>query len=118
MISAAKRIVQYLLENQQPNGELIDPAVATVGEQQRSPRAVSLLQWYYQITSDDRASHAVSKYVAYLQSPDAFDPQKYGLKSYALVTGFVGLALADLIEPWCTFSRGLHVDSENLGADV
>lgn len=104
-VDVMKRMVQYLLDHQQPNGELIDPTVATVGEQQRSPRAVSLLQWYHQVTSDDRAADAVKKYWQFLQSPGAFDPEKYGVNSYALVTGFVGLALADLIEPWCTFSR-------------
>ena len=28
---------------------------------------------------------------------------KYGLNQYALVSGFVGLVLADMIDPWVTF---------------
>ena len=27
----------------------------------------------------------------------------YGINRLALPTGFIGLAIADLIEPWCTF---------------
>jgi hypothetical protein len=104
----AKRMIEYLLQNQQPNGELIDPKIASIGEQQRSPRALSILQWYYQITLDIRAKEAINKYIHFLQQSDlSFDPNKYGINSYALVTGFVGLGLADLILPWCTFSKGL-----------
>ena len=103
--AAASRMVEYLLENQQPNGELMNPATSSKGEQQRSPRAVSLLQWYDERTpSDKRAGDAIQKYIGFLQSSDAFDPDGYGINSYALVTGFVGLAVADLIQPWITFS--------------
>ena len=28
---------------------------------------------------------------------------RVGLNRYSLVTGFVGLALADVVKPWCTF---------------
>jgi hypothetical protein len=28
----------------------------------------------------------------------------YGINRLALPTGFIGLAVADLIEPWCTFA--------------
>ena len=103
----AQRMIEYLLKNQQANGELINPNIASIGEQQRSPRAVSILQWYYQKTADNRAKEAINKYVNFLETKQAFDPTNYGVNSYALVTGFVGIALADLIQPWSTFSRGL-----------
>ena len=95
------------LSNQQANGELIDPKTASIGEQQRSPRAMSLLQWYYQRTRDERANLAIQKYIKFLETKTAFDPDLYGVNSYALVTGFVGLGLADYIQPWWTFSKGL-----------
>ena len=104
----SKRMVDYLLRNQQPSGELIDPAVASVGEQQRSPRAMSLLQWYFERTQDPRASAAIEKYIHFLMTPAAFDPKTYGVNSFALISGFVGLALADYIQPWCTFVKSVE----------
>ncbi len=64
----AQRMIEYLLQNQQANGELINPKIASIGEQQRSPRAVSILQWYYQKTADNRAKRAINKYVNFLET--------------------------------------------------
>ena len=75
---------------------------AYAGEQQRSPRALSLLQWYYHsVNQDPRIVGAVRRYFAFLKTSAA--QETYQLKQQALVTGFVGLATADLISPYCTF---------------
>lgn len=94
------RTITYLLEQQQSSGDLVGEN-ATVGERQRSPRAASLLQWWSKKTNDPRVPGALGKYVSFLQTPAAH--KDYGLNQYALLTGFVGLALADLIQPWSTF---------------
>ena len=104
VLGAAKRMVSYLLAQQTASGELLDPTVASFGEQQRSPRAMSVLQWYVAKTGDAAARAALGKYTAFLQR-HAFGA--YGVNRYALVTGFVGLGLADLIRPWSTFVGGL-----------
>jgi hypothetical protein len=109
VLGPAKRMVGYLLAQQTAAGELLDPAVASVGEQQRSPRAMSVLQWYAAKTGDPAARAALGKYAAFLQR-HAFGA--YGVNRYALVTGFVGLGLADLIRPWVTFVGGLQQTEE------
>ncbi len=62
-----------------------------------------MLQWYYtNVTQDPNVLAAIQKYLTYL-----LDPQQswdYGVNSLPLVTGFVGMVVADLLQPWCTFS--------------
>ena len=68
----------------------------------RSPRALSLLQWYYQrVEPLPAVANSIQRYVDYLLQKKHWAP--YGLNSLALPTGFVGLAIADLIEPFVTF---------------
>lgn len=121
--------VDFLLRAQNADGSW---GVLASGDGQRSPRAVSLLQWLglptstSTTTSLDSISHAVAhrrapllpicryytrvqkdpavlagirKYVAFVL--DKWGP--YQVNQNALVTGFVGLAFADLIQPWATF---------------
>jgi hypothetical protein len=80
----------------------------------RSPRAVSLLQWYVMhVEADPAVSAAIAKFVKFLLDPakmKAFGvcgpdtDSKTANEASALVTGFVGLAAADLIKPWSTFN--------------
>ena len=49
----------------------------------------------------DRIKVAIGKYFDYLKSHRA----EYGINQFALVTGFVGLVTADLLQPWCTFVK-------------
>ena len=82
----------------------------------RSPRAVSLLQWYQAKvmppgSPDPVVAKAIDKYVAFLLNPTKM--KEFGVMSKditspdalsgMLVSGFVGLAAADLIQPWSTF---------------
>ena len=101
------RMVDYLL-SQQCRGELIGNE-ASFGSS--SARRRPLLQWWHAKTGDARAAAAVQKYVGFLNGELAKgNKSAYGLNKFALVTGFVGLAVADLIEPWCTFSEGMQSD--------
>ena len=116
------------------------------GDAERSPRALTLLQWYSARvdSSDAVVNEAIGKFVDFLLDPEVlesiasasasasasssssssssfllshplllFHRQKaaaFGVmqdnaptRGGALVTGFVGLALADLVQPWVTF---------------
>lgn len=68
----------------------------------RSPRALSLLQWYYErVDAEPKVANSIQQYVNFLLDPSHHDG--YGIGSLALPTGFIGLAIADLIQPWVSF---------------
>jgi len=87
------------------------PEFTPSGDAQRSPRALSLLQWYTShVEPDAAATKAIGRWLDF-----ALDKKKsaqFGVaqsdgvmaKESPLVTGFVGLALADLVMPWSTFN--------------
>ena len=52
---------------------------------------------------DSRIATALAKYIGYLGTAEGAAAS--GLNTLALPTGFIGLAVADLIEPWVTFAR-------------
>ena len=52
---------------------------------------------------DARIATALAKYIGYLGTAEGAATS--GLNKLALPTGFIGLAVADLIEPWVTFSK-------------
>ena len=75
---------------------------------------MSLLQWYVQhVEADAAVEAAIAKFVKFLLDPAKM--KSFGVcgadtgsasanEAHALVTGFVGLAAADLIMPWSTFN--------------
>jgi len=76
------------------------------GDAQRSPRAVSLIQFYlerYGASSDGLLEKSVKDFVAFILNDEKM--KEFGLNSNILVTGFVGLAAADLVQPWVSFSN-------------
>ena len=76
-----------------------------MGDAQRSPRALSLLQWCFQRVEplgNPEFGRAIQKYVDFLLDPK--NSAGFGVKKGLLPTGFVGLAIADLIQPWSTFA--------------
>jgi hypothetical protein len=83
------------------------------GDAQRSPRVLSLLQWFDQrvaMGTDASVRKSIREYVAFVLNP--INRPNYGIGApgwLALPAGFVGLAAADLISPWCTFGPGLAV---------
>jgi len=71
-------------------------------DEQRSPGVVTLLAWYGRtIDPDPRIAQAVRKYCQCLLVPA--NSQRYGVKQLVRTTGFVGLVVADLLEPGVTF---------------
>jgi len=94
-----KPCVQWLLSLQNPDGswgKLRSP------DQQRSPRCLSVLTWYYRTFEQDPATAAaVQKYCKYLLNVE--NSKAYGVKLLVRTTGFVGLAVAELLAPGSTF---------------
>eukprot|EP00039_Didymoeca_costata_P004490 m.73599 g.73599 ORF g.73599 m.73599 type:complete len:182 (+) comp12426_c0_seq2:740-1285(+) len=108
-----KRTVDFLVKNQSADGTwgfwkspgctqaevCFDPT----GDAQRSPRVLSLLQWYNQVP-DANVTKAIEKYADFLAVPSNQEAYRVaGTHALALPAGFVGLAIADLMKPWCTF---------------
>ena len=102
MVGGLNKTVEYLLKTQLPSGALMN---GTSGEIQRSPRAISLLQLWDQMSASaaPRVADAVSRYFAWLETPEGAAAAT--LRTTALATGFIGLAAADLIDEWSTFVR-------------
>jgi len=75
------------------------------GDAERSPRALSLLQWFAAaVAPRNDVVQSIGKYVDFLLNATA--SRNFGVAQWndgALVTGFVGLAIADLVQPWSTF---------------
>lgn len=61
---------------------------------------MTLLQWYYHTYDQDpKVATSISKYAAFVLK----NWTEYRVCYNALVTGFVGLAFADYLQPWATF---------------
>eukprot|EP00040_Diaphanoeca_grandis_P018801 m.98954 g.98954 ORF g.98954 m.98954 type:complete len:417 (+) comp27116_c0_seq1:160-1410(+) len=76
------------------------------GDAQRSPRAVSLIQWYiatYGGDAEGLLKGAITKSIDFFLNEEKM--KEFGLNVNVLVTGFVGLAVADLVQPWVSFSN-------------
>jgi hypothetical protein len=109
-LSKLATTIEYMLAKQaaDPSGALLPmgpkfPDVTT-GEVYRSPRAASLLQfWHQQIKPDARIPDALDKYFTSWLGSDA-GKRAEGFCSWAISTGFIALAAADLIQPWSTFA--------------
>jgi hypothetical protein len=91
--------IDWILTNQNDDGtwgQLRSP------DQQRSPGVVSLLNWYYvNIEQDQAVKKAVKKYFAYMLVPE--NSKSYGIKELVRTTGFLGLAVSEILEPDSTF---------------
>lgn len=125
-LATLKSTVHFLVDHQNADGSWgvwsrgsHTPFGSTLGfspdaDAIRSPRAVSLLQWYVQhVEADAAVEAAIAKFVKFLLDPAKM--KSFGVcgadtgsasanEAHALVTGFVGLAAADLIMPWSTFN--------------
>ena len=88
---------------QAPNGSLGIP-MTPGGE--RATRIASLLQWGGLRLKDREvaaaATAALSKWIDYITSEHG--AWETGVAVYGLPTGFVGLAVADLVQPWSTWT--------------
>jgi hypothetical protein len=93
-----KPSMEWLLETQSPDGSWGRPQST---DQQRSPGVVMLMAWYYRaVDPDPRIARAVEKYCRFLLRPE--NSEAYGVKQLVRTSGFVGLVVADLIQPGAT----------------
>jgi hypothetical protein len=91
--------IQWLLTRQNTDGSWGE---LRSQDQQRSPRAVSLLTWYYRsIERDPKIAEAVRRYCRFILNPA--NSRAYGVKELVRTTGFVGLTVADILSPGSTF---------------
>ncbi len=71
-------------------------------DQQRSPRAVTLLAWYYRnVEQDPKVKDAVGRYCGFLLDPEK--SRTYGVKKLVRTTGFAGLTVAEVLLPGSTY---------------
>ena len=102
MLRDLNTTVDWVRTMQDKNGSLGVP-MTPGGE--RATRIASLLQWAQLRLDPTTASHAeagVDMWVDYILSEKG--AWETGVMVYGLPTGFVGLALADLVQPWVTWS--------------
>jgi len=91
--------VRWFLGRQKPDGSW---GGLRSGDQRRSPRAVTLLTWYYrQVQADPKVADSVRRYCQYLLDPK--NSTAYGVKELVITSGFVGLTVADILSPGCSF---------------
>ena len=86
-----------------------DGSIGKCGHMKSAPGFANFKQlddsaWLQNVKDEDpkfaeRIQSGTNKYIQFIYNN--FD--KYGLNQYALVSGFVGLVLADMIDPWVTF---------------
>ena len=99
IVAGVRPCVEWLLQTQGADGLW---GQARSFDQQRSPGVVTLLAWYYRtIDPDPRIARAVRSYCQCLLVPA--NSQRYGVRQLVRTTGFVGLAVAELLAPGATF---------------
>ena len=91
--------VEWMIEEQNTDGTW---GVLLSGDGERSPRAVSLLQWHNSIFPSAKTTAAIEAFVKYLLQPKK--SKAFGVGEGILQSGFVGLVFADLLPPWVSFS--------------
>ena len=115
MASQLNSTVDWMIKEQNPDGTW---GVLLSGDGERSPRAVSLLQWHNSIFPSSKTTAAIASFVKYLLDPQnsaAFGVKKGILQRRVRWLGVrrsaaaVGHVLAALIELAIPFGGGLHV---------
>ncbi len=91
--------VAWLLRRQNADGSW---GKLRSADQQRSPRSLTLLTWWYRdVDPTEAVAQSVHRYCSYLLKPA--NSTAYGVKQLVRTTGFVGLAVAEVLKPGCTF---------------
>lgn len=102
-LRALNSTVQWVATMQLANGSLGIP-MTPGGE--RATRTASLLQWATLRLAEDsvatQAQASLTRWVDYITSAEG--ALETGVNIYALPTSFVGLAVADLVQPWVTWT--------------
>ena len=98
-LTALNSTVAWVVRNQSADGTW---GILNSADGERSPRCATLLQWYSIVVHrTEEVEQAIARYLAYLLVPA--NSVRYGVNTVPLPTGFVGLVMADALEPWATF---------------
>jgi len=91
--------VRWFLGRQNPDGSW---GKLRSADQQRSPRAVTLLTWYCRhVQPDPKVLESIRAYCRFLLNPS--NSWAYGVKQLVRTSGFVGLAVAEILSDGSTF---------------
>ncbi|HNT66386.1 MAG TPA: hypothetical protein PKN04_11455 [bacterium] len=95
-----KPSISWLLKNQKRSGVW---GKMRSEDQQRSQGAINLLTWYYHhIEQDKKVLRAIHNNLIFFRKPER--AEKYGIGILPISTGFVGLAIAEMVEPGITYA--------------
>jgi len=101
-----KPSIEWLLKTQNADGTW---GITRSDDQQRSPGVLSLLNWYYtKLDHAERVRTSAARYITFLLDPT--NTRTHGVKELVRTTGFVGLAIAEVLRPGITFQGGLAPD--------
>lgn len=99
IIQSMNRSIQWLLNQQNRQGTW---GKLRSEDQQRSQGVLALLVWYYdQVSPHSMVYSAIEKNCNYFL--DEKNSKKFGVKELPIPTGFVGLGIAEVLEPGITF---------------
>lgn len=99
IVKSMSRSIQWLLNMQNKDG--------TWGElrsedQKRSQGLLNLLVWYYNdVVPHPQVLESIRRNYTFFLNPE--NSEKFGVKFFPITTGFVGLAMAEVLEPGITY---------------
>jgi hypothetical protein len=99
IVSSMNRSIQWLLNSQNRYGTW---GTLRSEDQQRSQGVVNLLVWYYNnISPNVYVKNSIQKNCLYFL--DEENSKKFGVMELPITTGFVGLGIAEVLEPGITY---------------
>jgi len=99
IVKSISRSLQWLLNAQNPDGTW---GKLRSEDQQRSQGVLNLLVWYYHdVVPHPRVLQGIRKNYTFFLNPENSD--KFGVKQLPITTGFVGLGMAEILEPGVTY---------------
>ena len=99
IVSSMNRSIQWLLNSQNKYGTWGN---LRSEDQQRSQGVLNLLVWYYnQVSPNPNVQKSIRENCLYFLNDE--NSKKFGVKELPITTGFVGLGIAEVIEPGITY---------------
>ena len=99
VVSKINRSLQWLLNEQNSKGTW---GKLRSEDQQRSQGILNLLVWYYdEVSKNPKIFNSIHKNYSYFLNPKK--SQQFGVRELPITTGFVGLGIAEVLEPGITY---------------